>query len=117
MAGLNPYLFEMANIRNQCSWVHSNDQAVATAKAKDLVRMAVARAALLSPQRTIEVPVQQSALVVGGGAGGMAAALSLAEQGFPVDLVEKEAALGGNLRSVFTLDGRVGPPSHIEASC
>jgi heterodisulfide reductase subunit A-like polyferredoxin len=108
-AGLNPYLFEMANIRNQCSWVHSHEWDVATAKAKDLVRMAVARAALLEPQATFEVPVQQTALVVGGGAAGMTAALSLAEGGFPTVLVEKEAQLGGNLRRVYTpmpgLDG------------
>jgi heterodisulfide reductase subunit A-like polyferredoxin len=101
-AGLNPYLFEMANIRNQCSWVHSDDWEAATAKAKDLVRMAVARAALLEPQQTLNLPVNQSALVVGGGAAGMTAALSLAEQGFQVHLVEKEAELGGNLRQVFT---------------
>ncbi|NKQ36310.1 MAG: FAD-dependent oxidoreductase [Chloroflexi bacterium] len=101
-AGLNPYLFEMANIRNHCSWVHSDDKAAATAKAMDLVRMAVARAALLEAQHTVDVPVQQSALVVGGGAAGMTAALSLAEQGFPVHLVEREAELGGNLRHVKT---------------
>lgn len=99
-AGLNPYLFEMANIRNQCSWVHSTDHAAATAKAKSLVRAAVARAALLEPQHTVEVPVRQAALVVGGGAAGMMAALSLAGQGFPVHLVEKESELGGNLRFV-----------------
>jgi heterodisulfide reductase subunit A-like polyferredoxin len=101
-AGLNPFLFEMANIRNHCSWVHSDDWTMATEKAKDLVRMAAARAALLEPQPLVEVPVQQSALVVGGGPAGMTAALSLAEQGFPVHLVEKEQALGGNLRRVFT---------------
>ena len=101
-AGLNPYLFEMANIRNQCSWVHSHDWEAATAKAKDLVRMAVARAALLEAQHTLDVPVKNAALVVGGGAAGMTAALSLAEQGFPVHLVEREAELGGNLRHVFT---------------
>lgn len=101
-AGLNPFLFEMANIRNQCSWVHSDDWEIATAKAKDLVRMAVARAALLQPQHSISMPVKQAALVVGGGAAGMTAALSLAEQGFPVHLVEKESELGGNLRHVFT---------------
>ena len=101
-AGLNPYLFEMANIRNHCSWVHSHDRAAATTKAMDLVRMAVARAALLEPQHTVDVPVQHAALVVGGGAAGMTAALSLAEQGFPVHLVEREAELGGNLRHVFT---------------
>jgi heterodisulfide reductase subunit A-like polyferredoxin len=100
-AGLNPFLFEMANIRNQCSWVHSSDWEAATAKAKDLVRMAVARAALLEPQSTVDVPVQRAALVVGGGAAGMTAALALADQGFPVHLVEREAELGGNLRQVF----------------
>jgi heterodisulfide reductase subunit A-like polyferredoxin len=101
-AGLNPFLFEMANIRNQCSWVHSGEWKVATTKAEDLVRMAVARAALLEPQHTVEVPVEKAALVVGGGVAGMTAALSLAKQGFPVHLVEKEADLGGNLRHVFT---------------
>ena len=101
MAGLNPYLFEMANIRNQCSWVHSNDKVAATAKARDLIRAAAARAALLEAQHTIEVPVQRAALVIGGGAAGMTAAHLLAEQGFPVHLVEKENELGGNLRNVF----------------
>ena len=100
-AGLNPYLFEMANIRNQCSWVHSHEPDVATDKAKDLVRMSVARAALLEPQHTFDVPVKHAALIVGGGAAGMTAALSLAEQGFPVHLIEKEAQLGGNLLNAF----------------
>ncbi len=97
-AGLNPYLFEMANIRNQCSWVHSHEPDIATEKAKDLVRMSVARAALLEPQHTFDVPVKQAALIVGGGVAGMTAALALAEQGFPVHLIEKDAELGGNLR-------------------
>lgn len=101
-AGLNPYLFEMANIRNHCSWVHSNDRLAATQKAKDLVLMAVARSVLLEPQKTIEVPVEHTALVVGGGAAGMTAALSLSGQGFPVHLVEHEPELGGNLRHMFT---------------
>jgi heterodisulfide reductase subunit A len=101
-AGLNPYLFEMANIRNQCSWVHSHDNAAATRKAKELVQMAVARAALLAPRATIDVPVQNSALVVGGGPAGMTAALSLAGSGFLVHLVEREQELGGNLRYIFT---------------
>jgi heterodisulfide reductase subunit A-like polyferredoxin len=100
--GLNPYLLEMANIRNQCSWVHSDDWDVATEKSKDLVRMAVARSALLAPQTMVEVSVERSALVVGGGAAGMTAALTLANQGFPVYLVEKESELGGNLRFVYT---------------
>jgi heterodisulfide reductase subunit A2 len=100
-AGLNPYLFEMANIRNQCSWVHSLDREAAGEKAKDLVRMAVARAALLEAQKMVDVEVKQAALVVGGGAAGMTAALSLAKQGFPVHLVEKQAELGGNLRYLY----------------
>lgn len=108
-AGLNPYLFEMANIRNQCSWVHSTEPAVATQKAYDLVRMAVARASTLEPQHTIDVPVEHAALVVGGGAAGMTAALSLAEQGFPVHLVEREAELGGNLRHVFMPSNAMDP--------
>ncbi len=99
-AGLNEHLFEMANIRNQCSWVHSNDRAGATQKAKDLVRMAVARAAELEPLHTQEVPVEKTALVIGGGVAGMTTALSLAEQGFPVHLIERETALGGNLRKI-----------------
>ncbi|MBN2149182.1 MAG: FAD-dependent oxidoreductase [Anaerolineales bacterium] len=108
-AGLNPYLFEMANIRNHCSWVHSNDRPAATQKAKDLVRMAVARAALLTPQHTVEVPVQHTALVIGGGAAGMSAALALSQQGFPVHLVEREAELGGNLRHVHTAPPNLAP--------
>jgi heterodisulfide reductase subunit A-like polyferredoxin len=99
-AGLNAHLFEMANIRNQCSWVHSHEWDVATKKAKDLVRMAVAKATALRPLLKSTVPVTQSALVIGGGVAGMTAALSLARQGFPVHLVEREAELGGNLRKV-----------------
>jgi heterodisulfide reductase subunit A-like polyferredoxin len=99
-AGLNPNLFEMANIRNQCSWVHSRDWDGATHKAQDLVRMAVARANRLEPLYTSELPVQKAALVVGGGVAGMSAALSLARQGFPVHLVERESELGGNLRNL-----------------
>ncbi len=97
-AGLNPHLFEMANIRNQCSWVHSDDWDGATEKAKTLVRMAIARASQLEPLTTFEVPVNHTALIVGGGAAGMTAALTLADQGFPVHIVEREAVLGGNLR-------------------
>jgi heterodisulfide reductase subunit A-like polyferredoxin len=113
MAGLNPYLFEMANIRNQCSWVHSNDKEAATAKARDLIRAAAARAALLEAQHTIEVPVQRAALVIGGGAAGMTAAHLLAEQGFPVHLVEKESELGGNLRNVFIGSNNADPQATL----
>ncbi len=95
-AGLNKYLFEMANIRNHDSWVHADDPDAATEKAKDLVRMAVAKTDLLTPLQETDLPISQSALVVGGGVAGMTAALSLAHQGYPVHLVEKSDALGGN---------------------
>jgi heterodisulfide reductase subunit A len=95
-AGLNKYLFEMANIRNHNSWVHANDPDAATGKAKDLVRMAVAKTNLLTPLKQTDLPVSHSALVIGGGIAGMTAAVSLAHQGYPVNLVEKSGALGGN---------------------
>ena len=97
-AGLNPHLFEMANIRNQCSWVHSSDWDGATEKAIQLVRMAVAKAVKLEPLKISEVPVNNSALIIGGGAAGLTAALTLADQGFPVHLIERDEKLGGNLR-------------------
>lgn len=97
-AGLNPYLFEMANIRDQNSWVHMQLPVEATEKAKDLVRMAVYKARGLEPLVTAKLGVTKSALVIGGGMAGMAAALSLAFQGFPVAIVEKEKELGGNAR-------------------
>jgi heterodisulfide reductase subunit A-like polyferredoxin len=99
-SGLNPYLFEMANIRNQCTWVHSSEKDKATQKSKDLVRMAVARASLLDPIGDISVDVNKSALVVGGGVAGMTAALNLADQGFPATIVERAEALGGTARDV-----------------
>jgi heterodisulfide reductase subunit A len=101
-AGLNPYMFEFANIREHCSWVHQKEPAKATEKAKDLVRAAVAKVALAEPLYRSELGVDKNALVIGGGLAGMTAALDLAEQGFGVHLVEKEAALGGNLRHVHT---------------
>jgi heterodisulfide reductase subunit A len=105
-AGLNPYLLEMANIRDQCSWVHSGQPGKATDKAVDLVRMAVGRTARLMPLEDASVPVSNGALVVGGGIAGMTAALALAEQGFPVHLVEKTGELGGTIRQLHcTLDG------------
>jgi len=94
-SGLNKYLFEMANIRNQGSWVHADEADQATAKSKDLVRMAVARSARLEPLREKTIPVIQKALVIGGGVSGMHAALGMAEQGYEVFLVEKEERLGG----------------------
>jgi len=110
MAGLNPGLFEMANIRNQCSWVHSDDWNGATRKAEDLVRGAVMRAAQLEPVRTVELPVQKAALVIGGGAAGMNAALTLAEQGFPVHLVERTAQLGGGLCKMPSVEDATSDP-------
>jgi heterodisulfide reductase subunit A-like polyferredoxin len=111
-AGLNPYLMDMANIRNQCSWVHSKDKQAATDKAKDLVRMSAARAAELTSLSTGEMSMNKTAIVVGGGAAGMTTALSLADQGFPVHLIEREAELGGNLRNLhYSLqDAGIGTP-------
>jgi heterodisulfide reductase subunit A len=106
-AGLNPNLFEMANIRDQCSWVHMNEHEEATVKSKDLVRMAVAKANLIEPLGTLTLPVTRSAFVLGGGIAGMTAALAIADQGFPVALVEKSDSLGGNaLRAGRSIDGR-----------
>lgn len=94
-AGLNRALFEMANIRDQCSWVHMHEKEAATDKSMDLVRMAVAKARLLTPLQEQELPVTPSALVLGGGLAGMTAALAIADQGFACTLVEKEKKLGG----------------------
>jgi heterodisulfide reductase subunit A len=96
-AGLNPYLFEMANIREQCSWVHLHDREAATKKAKDIVKIAVAKARLLQPQEESEIPITDAALVIGGGVAGIQAALDLADAGHQVYLVEKEASIGGNM--------------------
>jgi heterodisulfide reductase subunit A len=104
VAGLNPYLVEMANIRNQNSWVHQRDPEMATAKAKDQVRMAVAKAALSAPIRRGKVGVVPKALVIGGGMAGMHAALSLADQAFQTVLVEKSDRLGGNSWKINTTD-------------
>ncbi|MCK5438258.1 MAG: FAD-dependent oxidoreductase, partial [Desulfobulbaceae bacterium] len=96
--GLNRSLYEMVNIRDQCSWVHAREPEEATLKAKDLVRMAVAKAGLLSPLAEQTVPVTPKALVIGGGIAGLTASLSIADQGFECILIEKSAQLGGNLR-------------------
>ena len=90
----------MANIRNQCSWIHAKDYEGATTKARSLVHMAVARAWQLEPLKTSTVPVNHTALIIGGGAAGMTAALTLADQGFPVHIIEREDKLGGNLRQL-----------------
>ena len=103
-AGLNKYLFEMANIRDHDSWVHQQQPEKATKKAKDLVRGAVAKAALLEPMYQTKMGLVHEALVIGGGVAGMNAALSLAEAGFPVHLVEKTDQLGGNGHKIFPRD-------------
>ena len=105
-AGLNPYLFELANIRDQCSWVHSLEPDVATEKAIELVRMSIARASFLKPLVGETLAINQDGLVIGGGLSGMTAALSLAEQGFQVALIEKSGTLGGQALNVHsTLEG------------
>jgi len=94
-AGMNPYLMEMANLREHCSWVHPGDWEGATNKAKDLVASAVARARFLEPQEEMTVGVTRRAMVIGGGVTGIEAALELANQGHPVTLVEREPSIGG----------------------
>ena len=98
--GLNPYLMEMANIREHCSWVHQQEPEAATQKARDLVRSAVARAQFLEPQEETEVDVTPTALVIGGGIAGIQAALDLAETGTQVYLVEKEPSVGGIMAQI-----------------
>jgi heterodisulfide reductase subunit A len=109
-AGLNPYLFEMTNIRDQCSWVHMHEPKKATEKAKDLVRSIVAKAALLKPLDKPQISVTQSGLVIGGGVAGMTAALELGNQGFEVHLVEREKQLGGHLRTIHYILGENAKP-------
>ncbi len=104
--GINQYFFDMANIREHCSWVHSKEKEEACKKAKDIVRMSVARAVNLEPLQEFELPVDKAALVIGGGLAGMTSALALANQGFEVHLVEKQKTLGGMARRIhYTLEG------------
>ena len=110
-SGLNRYLFEMANIRDHCSWVHSDNPPLATQKAKDLTRMAVAKARLLDPLMTTQLPVTKRALIVGGGLAGMTAALSTAASGFEAVLVEKTGELGGMLNQIRHVPG--GDPAQL----
>jgi heterodisulfide reductase subunit A len=110
-AGLNPYLFQFVNIRDQCSWVHMQNRKGATEKAKALIRMGVARAVLLEPLEETEVEVNPCALVIGGGITGMTCALTLANRSFEVKLIEKEDWLGGTLNSLYRLY-----PTNEEAS-
>ncbi len=113
-AGLNECLFEMANIRNQVAWVHAAQPVEATLKAKDLVRMAVAKAALLTPITPISVRIEPQVLVIGGGLAGMTAALALADQGFFVHLVEKAAQMGGMARNLFKTWKGEDIPSYVQ---
>ncbi len=100
-AGLNKYLFEMANIRDQCSWVHRQEPRRATQKAMDLVRMAVVKSAMLEPLPQPKIPITRSALVMGGGLSGMTAALEIANSGYEVHIVEKDKELGGHLKDIY----------------
>ncbi len=101
-AGLNQYYLDMANIREHCSWVHSKQKEHATAKALDIVRMSVARAARLEPLQEFDLPVNKTALVIGGGIAGMTSALSIAKQGHEVHIIEKNKDLGGMARRLHT---------------
>jgi heterodisulfide reductase subunit A len=99
-AGLNPYLFEMVNLREHCSWVHLHDRKAATEKAKDMVKIGVARSRHLEPQIEKTVPVTKAALVIGGGVAGIQASLDLADSGIQVYLVEKDPSIGGIMASL-----------------
>jgi len=112
-AGINKYLFEMANIRNQCSWVHGAIPAEATEKAKELTRMAVAKVALLEALSEPVLEVNQSALVIGGGFAGMTAALTLSQQGFHAIIIEKEDRLGGQARRLYETWRREDIQQHL----
>jgi heterodisulfide reductase subunit A len=112
-AGLNQYLFEMANIRDQCSWIHMHEKEKASTKAKDLIGMAVAKARLLQPLHKEPLKVNQAGLVIGGGLAGMTAALELANQGFKVHLIERENQLGGNLNKLYFLMTNEDPQERL----
>jgi heterodisulfide reductase subunit A len=99
-AGVNPYLLEMVNLREHCSWVHINNWDAATEKAKDMVKVGVARARYLQPQIEKTVPVTKAALVIGGGVAGIQAALDLADSGIQVYLVEKQPSIGGIMAAI-----------------
>jgi heterodisulfide reductase subunit A len=111
--GLNPYLFEMVNIRDQCSWVHMNEPEAATRKAMDLVRMSVARARLLNPLETRELGINHDVLVVGGGISGIQTSIDLTNRGYKVYLIEKEKELGGRVKDLSTLYPSYKPGSEL----
>ncbi len=114
-AELNKFLFDMANIRDQCSWVHAATKPEATLKAKDLVKMAVGRAATLQPLHQSPADLTHTALIIGGGLSGITAALSLAEQGFESVIVERELELGGNLRHIYYSEDKTDPQELLSA--
>jgi heterodisulfide reductase subunit A len=114
-AGLNPYLFEMANIRDQCSWVHMHQPKEATEKAKELVRAVVVKTQLLNPLKKPTIDVTPTGLVIGGGVAGMTAALEIAKQGFKVHLVERSNELGGHLRKIHYILGDENPQDFLSA--
>ncbi|MBD3227115.1 MAG: hydrogenase iron-sulfur subunit [Candidatus Lokiarchaeota archaeon] len=111
--GLNPYLFEFANIREQCSWVHINEPEKATEKAKDLVKMAIARARYLKSQSPIEVDINPSVLIIGGGVSGLAAASAILDKGFKVNLIEKKDKVGGYLNRLHGVNNNFQDPQAI----
>ena len=113
-AGLNQYFLDMANIREQCSWVHAKEKEAATRKAQDIVRMSVARASYLEPLKEFDLPVNKEALVVGGGIAGMTCALSIASQGHEVHLLEKEKELGGVARRLQTTIEGLNVQAHLD---
>ena len=113
-AGLNQYYLDMANIREHCSWVHAKQKDEATEKAQDIIRMSVARAAYLEPLQEFDLPVNKTALVVGGGIAGMTCALSIAGQGHEVQLIEKEKELGGVARRLHTTIEGMDVQAHLD---
>lgn len=113
-AGLNPYLLEFVSIREQVSWVHMKEPQAATAKAKDLVKMGVAKAVLLEEGEEIRLPVGRDCLIIGGGVAGMTAAVAMADQGFPVVIVEKENQLGGLLNNVLAIGDEHGKTPAVQ---
>ena len=113
-AGINKYLFEMANIRNQCSWVHGAEKEAGTEKAKDLVRMAVAKVSLFGPISEPVITIDPHALVIGGGISGMSAAKNLSAQGYTTYLIEKNDALGGEARNLYQTWRREDVQQHLD---
>ncbi len=113
-AGLNPFLFEMANIRDQCSWIHMHEPEKATVKAKDLTRMAIAKSRFLEPLSKSRLAITHSAVVIGGGLSGMTAAMDMAVQGFKVDIIEATGVMGGQMNNLYTAVDDISPMKYIK---